>query len=82
MSMLVLWFLFTHPNCKIPCTAPTQAQMYDVLWSEISKWIEQMPEGVKEQFEHTSDHVTMKESPKTWFARAKTGKKENPEALA
>lgn len=33
-------------------------------------------------YDHTDGYVRMAESPKTWFARAKTAKKETPEALA
>ena len=43
MAWLVLWFLCTRKNVKIPCTAPTQAQLRDVLWAEIAKWRERMP---------------------------------------
>lgn len=34
----VIWFMCTHPYPKIPCTAPTQHQLFDILWAEISKW--------------------------------------------
>lgn len=34
----VIWFICTHPYPKIPCTAPTQHQLFDILWAEISKW--------------------------------------------
>ncbi len=43
LAMLLLWFLFAFMDCKVPCTAPTQSQMYDVLWAEIQKWILKMP---------------------------------------
>ena len=35
----VIWFMCTRPFPKVPCTAPTQHQLYDILWSEIYKWI-------------------------------------------
>ena len=35
----VIWFICTHPFPKIPCTAPTQHQLFDILWAEVSKWI-------------------------------------------
>jgi hypothetical protein len=44
LAMLILWFLFCFMESKVPCTAPTQSQMYDVLWAEIQKWILKMPE--------------------------------------
>lgn len=82
LAMLILWFLFSFMDCKVPVTAPTQSQMYDVLWAEIQKWILKMPEGIKELYEFSSDYVRIAQRPETWFARARTGRKENPEALA
>ena len=80
--MLILWFLFCYVDAKVPVTAPTQTQMYDVLWSEIKKWIDRMPVEVKDKFEHTQDYVRITEHPDNWFARARTASKERPEALA
>ena len=82
VSLLILWFLFVHPNCRIGCTAPSQAGLYDVLWSEIKKWIQKMPEGMSALYIWESTHIRMKEDPNEWFARAKTASKENTEALA
>lgn len=82
LAMLVLWFLFCFKDAKVPVTAPTQTQMHDVLWSEIQKWILRMAEELKAKFEWSNDYVRITESPETWFARARTGRKENPEALA
>lgn len=82
ISLLVCWFLFVHPNCRIGCTAPSQAGLYDVLWSEIKKWIQKMPQQMQEMYVWESTHIRMKEDPNDWFARAKTASKENTEALA
>lgn len=82
MSWLMIWFLFCFTEAKIPCTAPSQTQMFDVLWSEVKKWINRLPEPVQKEFDHQKDHVRMVYSPETAFARAKTAKKEEPEALA
>jgi hypothetical protein len=41
-----------------------------------------MPEGIKAQYERQGDYIRMKDNPVVWFARARTGKKENTEALA
>ena len=38
-AWILIWFMLTRPHCRIPCTAPTQPQLFDVLWSEIAKWI-------------------------------------------
>ena len=82
ISWLILWFLFVRPESQIPCTAPTASSLYDVLWKEIAKWIERMPKPMAAMYEWQGTHVRMKESPETWFARAKTASKESPEALA
>lgn len=82
LSIIVLWYLFCFKDCQVPCTAPTQSQIYDVLWKEISIWLNRMPEGIKAQYERQGDYIRMKDNPVVWFARARTGKKENTEALA
>lgn len=82
LSVLILWFLFIHPDCQIGCTSPGKEQMYDVLWKEIKKWIDKMPQQMAEMYQWETTHVRIKESPETWFARAKTASKENTEALA
>jgi len=81
-AWLVLWGLFNHKDAQIACTAPTTTQMSDVLWKEVAVWIQRMPEPVKVLYEWSTTHVRMASSPSTWFASAKTGRKENPEALA
>ena len=82
LSMIILWFLFIHPDAQIAVTSPGQQQLYDVLWKELKKWIEKMPKNMADLFIWESSHIRMKESPETWFARAKTASKENTEALA
>lgn len=82
ISWIILWFLFCYYDAQVPCTAPTADQMYDVLWKELSLWINRLPEGAKSKYEWGADHIRMSESPATWFARAKTSSKENTEALA
>lgn len=82
LSWLIIWFLFCFKDAQIPCTAPTSSQMHDVLWKELSKWIQKLKPQIKAKFEWTSEYLRITESPETWFARAKTAKKEAPEALA
>jgi phage terminase large subunit len=82
LSMIILWFLLCRRESQVACTSPGKEQMYDVLWKELKKWIDRMPEGIAEEFEWESQHVRMKRAPQLWFARAKTSSKENTEALA
>lgn len=82
LAILILWFLFVRGQSQVACTSPGKEQMYDVLWKELKKWIDKMPEQVADLYQWESSHVRMKEAPETWFARAKTSSKENTEALA
>lgn len=81
-AMLILWYLFCHKDAQVPCTAPSTEQMYDVLWKEIAKWLKRMPKPVQDLYDWTASYLRMVEAPETWFARAKTARKESPEALA
>lgn len=80
-SWAVLWVLccFEHP--KVPCTAPTGHQLYDLLWAEVAKWRMRMLPWFAEQLEVKRDRIELKEHPDTWFAAARTARKENPEGL-
>jgi phage terminase large subunit len=82
ISWLILWYLICHKDCQIPCTAPTATQIYDVLWKEVAVWMNRMPERFKELLDHQRGYVRVKENSDVWFARAKTARKEAPEALA
>lgn len=82
LAIVILWFLFVRQQSQVACTSPGKEQMYDVLWKELKKWIDRMPEQIAALYVWESSHVRMKEAPETWFARAKTSSKENTEALA
>lgn len=81
-SWIILWFLFAFKNSQVAVTAPSSSQIFDVLWKECMKWISMMPEPVKMKYDWNTTHIRMAENPFVWFARAATGKKESPEALA
>lgn len=81
-AWLVPWFLFAFYQAQVPCTAPTASQMNDVLWKEIGLWINKMPDVYKEIFDWTANYIRITEEPEVWFARARTSRKENPEAFS
>ena len=81
-AWLIHWFLLTRENAQIGCTAPTSEQMYDVLWKEIAVWQQRLPQEIADMFEWSTTHYKIKEKPQTWWARARTAKKESPEAFA
>ena len=77
MAWTMLWFLTCFPNAKIPCTAPTEHQLKDILWAEVAKWLNNSP--LKNVLEWTKERVFFKGYDSTWFAVARTAAK--PDAL-
>ncbi len=75
----LLWFLFTRPYPKIPCTAPTREQLHDILWAEAAKWLDRAP-ALKPYFEWQKTKIVQKQYPERWFATARTSNK--PENMA
>lgn len=73
-----IWFMATRPFPKVPCTAPTMHQLYDILWAEISKWLRNSPE-LESEFVWTHEKLYLKGYPEEWFAVARTATK--PDAL-
>jgi len=80
-AFLTWWFLCCYPHSRVPITAPTGHQLDDILWSEIKKWHNHMEPYFALQFEVGADKVKNKKHPKTWYAVARTARKENPDAL-
>lgn len=70
---LVIWFLTCRPYSKVIATAPTMQQLYDVLWAEISKWLDSS--RVKNLLTWTKTKVYMNGDSERWFATAKTATK-------
>ena len=73
MAWTMLWFLTCFPNAKIPCTAPTEHQLKDILWAEVAKWLNNSP--LKNVLEWTKERVFFKGYDSTWFAVARTAAK-------
>lgn len=74
----VIWFMTTRDFPKIPCTAPTQHQLFDILWAEISKWRRNNP-ALERDLIWTKEKLYMRGYPEEWFAVARTASK--PDAL-
>lgn len=70
---LIIWFLVCRPYSKVIATAPTMQQLYDVLWAEISKWLD--TSKVKNLLTWTKTKVYMVGDSERWFATAKTATK-------
>ena len=70
---LIIWFLVCRPYSKVIATATTMQQLYDVLWAEISKWLNSSK--VKALLTWTKTKVYMNGDSERWFATAKTATK-------
>lgn len=77
-AWVVIWFMVTRPFPKIPCTAPTQHQLFDILWAEVSKWLRHN-KALSNELIWTKEKVYMRGYPEEWFAVARTASK--PDAL-
>lgn len=93
VSWAISWFLVCFPGAKIPCTAPTQRQLRDILWAEINKWIRHSdlcheakgsPFRLSDWVKWQSDRVFFVDAEgREWFAKAiTTNVKATPEEQA
>lgn len=82
LSWSMLWFvLFRFPN-KVVVTAPTTAQLYDALFAELKRWINELPPAMKVLLEVKTDRVELVAAASEAFISARTSRAEQPEALA
>jgi len=84
-SWMILWFMATRSYAKVVCTAPTNRQLGDILWSELSKWLRKSK--FTDEFVIQKDKMFHKSAPKEWWCRAvspsvKSSKEEQAETLA
>lgn len=71
LSVATRWFLFTHHQSKVPTTAPSQHQLYDILWAEHFRWIDRS--SIQRQFfDWTQTKLGVKGHAPAWFAVART----------
>ncbi len=73
-AVALLWFLCCFPFPRIVATAPTKQQLHDVLWSEISKWMNKSP-LLSTILKWTKTYIYMVGNEKRWFAVARTATK-------
>jgi phage terminase large subunit len=81
LAIAGLWFLSTRPFPKIPCTAPSQHQLYDVLWAEYAKWMRQS-ELLTKMFKWTQTRIGLRGHEEEWYAVARTSRPKPGEAHA
>ncbi|XER15473.1 hypothetical protein SATMO3_57670 [Sporomusa aerivorans] len=76
-AWIIKWFMYSRPFPKVPCTAPTQHQLHDILWAELNKWNRQAADSFL--FEWTDKRFYHKAQREEWFAVPRTATK--PDAL-
>ena len=80
LARLMLHFLHTHPESIVPCTAPTQRQLYNVLWAEASRALHSSP-ILRSILEWQQERIYVKGHKDTWFAVAIVSTPPKPGAM-
>jgi phage terminase large subunit len=80
-SWLMIWFLVTRFPSKTVVTAPTSAQLYDALYSELRRWINALPPAVQAMLSVKAERVELSGAPNEGFISFRTSRAEQPEAL-
>ena len=81
-SWAMLWYFLMHYPNKVVVTAPTSSQLFDALFAEMKRWINELPDAFKEMLNVKSDRVEHTAAPSEMFISARTSRAETPEALA
>ncbi len=82
LSILTLWGLLCHLDCKIPIVAGSESQLTDTIWPEVAKWVRQLPEPLQAQVDVQAERVVVRARPDQSFAVARVASKDNPQAMA
>jgi hypothetical protein len=78
----MLWFAMTRFPFKVVVTAPTSGQLFDALFAELKRWINEVPEALRPILDVKNDRVSLIAAPSEGFISARTSRAETPEALA
>ncbi len=85
LALLGHWYLDTHwepgRKVKLPCTGPSGSNIEDVLWSEMKTVLEMKVQWLKDRWEIHAEKYYCVEGPNDMFARIRTARRENPDAL-
>ena len=59
VCIVLLWFLLTRVDCKIPVAANSDKQLRDTVWPELRKWTRMLPPQFQEQIEEKGKERTI-----------------------
>ena len=80
-AWVLTWFANTRVPFKAAVTAPSSPQLFDVLWPELNKWFQKLPEGWRGLWNFTTDHIRLVGNEEC-FITARTSRADQPEAMA
>lgn len=81
IAWVAIWFLLHRPSVKVLITAPSSAQLFDALFAEIRRWIEDLEPIYRDRLEVKSDRVELLAAPAECFITLRTARKESPESM-
>lgn len=80
-SWAMLHYFLTRYPVKVVVTAPTSAQLFDAMFAELKRWVNELPEVLKVLIEVKADRIELKAASSEAFISARTSRAETPEAL-
>ncbi|MBU9552834.1 DEAD/DEAH box helicase family protein [Burkholderia multivorans] len=80
-SWAAIWHFYTRFPQKTVITAPTSAQLYDALYSELKAWMKKMPDVLRDMADIKTDRIEFIPAPEESFISLRTSRAEQPEAL-
>jgi len=73
LSDVTCWFLCTKPFCRIPTTAPSQHQLFDILWASHHRNIRES-QFLSSLLTWTGTRVSVTKYAPDWYAVARTAR--------
>jgi hypothetical protein len=78
----MIWHLLTRYPQKAVVTAPTVNQLQNALAAECKRWVNELPDALKDQIEVLVETIRLKAAPAESFISFSVSRAETPEALA
>jgi len=58
-SWAMLWFFMTRSPVKVVVTAPTSAQLFDALFAELKRWVNELPKPLQAMVTVKQDRIVL-----------------------